>query len=975
MKRTLLLAAFLYALMALVLPASSVSAGVRTVRIAAFNFYPAIFQDKDGTVRGFYVDFLKEIAEREKLDIEYVYGDWQEGLDRIRSGKVDILTNVAFTKERAAFLDFGKEPLLTVWAELYVLPDSQIENIPQVRGKKIAVMKGDFNGANFRNLVEKLSIPCEITEYDNFEEIFRAISRGEVDGGVVNNTFGAAKQSEYRLRSSGVIFNPFDIYFAAAKGKNGEMLALLDSYLEKWRKTTGSPYHKAREKWGHGTASTIQVTNPWVKRGAIIFVAVLFASSLFVVSLRLQVRRSTSELREQLSEREKIETLLSAMNDKITVMNSDKLLDDIALLLAGTTGADYAFISELLPGNESIRTRVLVADGNHADAIEYGLGGTPCENVVGKSFCYYPENVASLFPEDTLLSEMGAEGYAAVPLWSSGGSPIGLAGVISKKPLAKRQLIETALNIVATRVSHELDAIKRLDELELKDFTIEHMSDAVYWISHEGRFRSVNMAATAMLGYSREEFLRMSVWDIDKTASPERWPEWWEAVTKAGSNCFETVHKNKDGRDIPVEIKVTRFRFRESEFNCAIVTDISRRREDEEEKRRLETQLQQAQKMESIGRLAGGIAHDFNNLLTVMIGYAELGLASVKEESPHSSYFEEIRKAAERSAELTQQLLAFARKQTIAPQLLDLNRVVENSLKMLTRLIGENIDLVWKPEEELWKVKIDSTQIDQILANLCVNARDAISDFGKITIETANRTFDEDYCAANYGFIPGEYVLLAVSDDGCGMEKETQKHIFEPFFTTKGFGKGTGLGLAMVYGVVKQNNGFINVYSEPGHGTTFRIYLPASDQKEAGAAHQEGKIAVSSGVETILVVEDEPAILELTARLLEKQGYTVMKAKSATEAISAAREHSGEIHLLLTDVVMPEMNGRDLVRNIVPFFPGIKVLFMSGYTANVIAHHGVLDDGVNFIAKPFSFPDLAAKVREALGKPEEGGKS
>ncbi len=397
-----------------------------------------------------------------------------------------------------------------------------------------------------------------------------------------------------------------------------------------------------------------------------------------------------------------------------------------------------------------------------------------------------------------------------------------------------------------------------------------------------------------------------------------------------------------------------------------IAQDITERKEAEEARAKLEAQLQQAQKMESVGRLAGGVAHDFNNLLTAIIGNAELGLMKSDPTHPLHAYLLEIRKAAERSADLTRQLLAFARKQTIAPKMLNLNETVASMLKMLQRLIGENIDLNWQPEKDLWPVKLDPSQIDQILANLCINAGDAISGVGKITIETGNSSFDENYCAHHAGFVPGEYVLLAVSDNGCGMDKETLAVIFEPFFTTKGFGKGTGLGLATVYGIIKQNNGFINVYSEPGQGTTFRIYLPRYPG-EAGQVRTEGvSKPLLRGNETILLVEDEPSILEITREMLEEQGYAVLAANRPDEAIRLAREHAGDIHLLITDVVMPEMNGRDLAKKMLSLNQHLKCLFMSGYTSNVIAHHGVLEEGVHFTQKPFSMHGLATKVREVL---------
>lgn len=379
----------------------------------------------------------------------------------------------------------------------------------------------------------------------------------------------------------------------------------------------------------------------------------------------------------------------------------------------------------------------------------------------------------------------------------------------------------------------------------------------------------------------------------------------------------------------------------------------------------LEAQLRQAQKMESVGRLAGGVAHDFNNMLSIILGNTEMILEDLDSTNPVIDNLNEIYKAAERSSNLTRQLLAFARKQTITPKVLDLNTTIEGMLNMLRRLIGENIKLAWLPKNNLWTIKIDPSQIDQILANLCVNARDSIKDIGKLTIETDNVSFDNDYCREHDSFKPGDYVMIALSDNGCGMNKEILDNLFEPFFTTKGIGEGTGLGLSTVYGIVKQNNGFINVYSEPNTGTTFRIYIPMHVGKGLPTQNLAKKID-STGCETILLVEDEKAILTMTTMMLERLGYTVFKASTPEEAIKIGKSQAPKINLLMTDVIMPGMNGRDLAKKMTQLFPNIKCLFMSGYTANVIAHHGVLDYGIQFIQKPFSRQDLAEKIRNVL---------
>ncbi len=443
----------------------------------------------------------------------------------------------------------------------------------------------------------------------------------------------------------------------------------------------------------------------------------------------------------------------------------------------------------------------------------------------------------------------------------------------------------------------------------------------------------------------REKLMKQILEDI-KSGDPERMV--WEGIEITREDGHKRI------------ISAKNIALNEQNLMISTVQDIT-------EKKTLQTQLSQAQKLESVGRLAGGVAHDFNNMLGVILGHTELALLQADENHELHDDLIEIQKAAKRSADITKQLLAFARKQTISPRKLDLNDTVENMLNMLRRLIGENIDLVWHPAAHLWPVKMDPTQIDQILANLCVNARDAITGVGKLIIETGKKSFDQEYCRENAGFSPGDYVMLAVSDNGCGMNKNTLDNLFEPFFTTKKVGKGTGLGLATIYGIVKQNNGFINVYSEPGRGSTFKIYLPRTYTDKNTDKNLPDKKAAVGGTETILLVEDEPSILRMTRMMLERKGYTVLTATTPAEAVEKAKSHSGAIDLLMTDVIMPEMNGRDLAEKITMLYPGISLLFMSGYTADVIANQGMLDAKVAFIQKPFSMADMTEKVREVLG--------
>ncbi len=534
--------------------------------------------------------------------------------------------------------------------------------------------------------------------------------------------------------------------------------------------------------------------------------------------------------------------------------------------------------------------------------------------------------------------------------------------------ISDRKRVEDALRESEMRyrsfISHSSEGIYRIEIVPPVPIDLPR-AEIVEWINNHAIIGEVNNALASMYGLQPKDMIWKRATDFA--------PDYGGRVVLV---LDRKNYQNIDEETVDIDNQGNPLYLRESYYGeiedgrleriWGVQRDITDSKRAEEEKTKLEAQLQQAQKMESVGRLAGGVAHDFNNMLGVILGHAEMAMESVDPAQPLYADLEEIRKAAERSADLTRQLLVFARRQTVAPRVLDLNETVAGMLKMLQRMIGENIRLDWLPEAELWPVRIDPSQIDQILANLCVNARDAIADVGRISIETGNSVFDEAYCADHAGITPGEYVRLAVSDDGCGMGRETLSHLFEPFFTTKGIGEGTGLGLATVYGAVKQNNGFINTYSEPGIGTTFTIYLPRHAGRVLRAPAAAAAEPAVRGHETILLVEDEPAILELTRKMLEKHGFTVLTAGAPGEAIRIARERAGEIHLLMTDVVMPEMNGRELAKNLLALYPEIKRLFMSGYTADVIAHRGVLDEGVRFIQKPFSTQTLVAKVREVL---------
>jgi len=518
---------------------------------------------------------------------------------------------------------------------------------------------------------------------------------------------------------------------------------------------------------------------------------------------------------------------------------------------------------------------------------------------------------------------------------------------------------------IAIDITERKQAEEALRESEERNRAmLNALPDMIFVFSREQKFIDFRASETDKLLMPPDIFIGKHITEVLPPDLMRVTRENIESVFSTGDmRVYQYSLQNGDS----IRYYESRMVLKSSEEVLAIVRDVTQSRENEEERAHLQTQLIQAQKMESVGRLAGGIAHDFNNMLGAITGYSELALRKIEAESPLRRYLEEILKTAGRSADLTRQLLAFARQQVIEPKIISLNNTVENMLAMLKRLIGENITLEWKPCNGLWPVNVDPAQMDQILANLTINARDAISGSGFVSIETMNCVIDEDYSSAAENLPPGNYVVLIVSDTGSGMDRETREKIFEPFFTTKELGHGTGLGLATVYGIVKQNKGYINVYSEPGRGTSFKIYFPGLCGENIHAETDISTMLPHGEGETILIVEDEPAIIEITRSILEEINYKVITAASPAEAKALSAGYDGRIDLLVTDIIMPEMNGRELAAEIAEYRPGIKTLFMSGYTADVIARQGIIEEGISFIQKPFSMKDIALKIKSVVG--------
>ena len=644
-----------------------------------------------------------------------------------------------------------------------------------------------------------------------------------------------------------------------------------------------------------------------------------------ILSISRDIEKLKQAEQENMAQKRLFETMFNAITDTIIITDIHRQIQ----LANGAMAAMFGYQPKDLYGKT---TETLYLDHNaypEAGASELSLQATRGTDL---SIVTYRDSSGRVFPGETFRTG----------LYDSNNQWIGNLVII--RDITQRQKNEADLERLRVAVEHSAEIFVITDTL--------------------GTIQYANPAFERVTGYTIAEVLGQNP-RILKSGEHDQafYTQLWDTISSGRTWTGHLVNKKKDGTLYTEEATLSPV----FDTQGKIVNYVGIKR-DITAHLKLEAQYLQAQKMESVGRLTGGVAHDFNNILTVILGYTELALRQTNTESSQKLHFclEKIYDAGNRSADIVRQLLAFSRKQTIEPKVLDLNDTVAGMLKMLHLMIGENIDFAWMPTSDLSTIKMDPAQIDQILANLCVNARDAINGIGQVTLATQMVHIDADYCAKHPGCLPGGYVMLSVSDNGCGMDKAVLAQIFEPFFTTKAVDCGTGLGLATVYGIVKQNDGFIEVDSEPGAGTTFRVYLPlyqngTESQEQENIEHLE----MGQG-ETVLLVEDDPVILEMGLGMLEWLGYQVLSSTSPSQALQLDEEYAGTIDLLITDLIMPGMNGKELGLQLLARHPTLKLLYMSGYTADVIAHHGVLDKGVHFLHKPFSTQTLSTKVREVL---------
>ncbi len=636
----------------------------------------------------------------------------------------------------------------------------------------------------------------------------------------------------------------------------------------------------------------------------------------------------------------------------------------LQVLLVGSKEEDFYLIREILERTRSI----LAADLDHAHSLEvakamlqkrsYGLVLFEHETGDAEAVHFVAEFLhAGVSVPFILLTEEADETTVAELIEA------GTWNCVAKSQLDGATLVRTMRNTLAI---HSLQQDQQSAEESLRKLSraVEQSADSVMVTNHYGVIEYVNPAFEALTGYRREEVYGKTPRILKSgEQGPEVYQDMWKTIRAGNVYRGILVNRKKNGESYYVEESICPVRDAAGQ-----ITHFISNARDLTERLRLEAQLLQSQKMDAIGNLAGGVAHDFNNLLTIITSYSELALDSIPRDSPLESKIQEILLAARRAAELTRQLLAFSRKQPQALRVADLNQVMGRIANTLPRLIGEDIEFVFTRGEGLGRVRVDPLQVEQILMNLAANARDAMPQGGHLRIETSDVRLDDHYVDRKQAVIPlGRYALITVSDDGMGIPPEHLPHIFEPFYTTKPLGKGTGLGLATVYGIVKQNKGFIWAYSEPSMGTVFKIYLPCVAERDRPDEVEDVRTASAvRGSETVLLVEDEQAVRRATSEFLSLQGYTVLEAKDGLDALSVAKNHDSTIHLLVTDVVMPNMSGGQLAKELAQRRPDTKLLFVSGYAGKTVLDHKVVDLETNFLQKPYTLKQLSLKIRAAL---------
>jgi PAS domain S-box-containing protein len=897
------------------------------LRVCTYEFEPLVTVDAAGKPRGLYIDLLERVAHEESWVLEYVRGTWDDCLGALAAGRVDVVPVVGYSEERARRFAFSAEVPVLDWGVVFTRGGSSIQTIFDLRGKRVGVLRGSIFTQGFRALLDQFGIEAQLVEKGDYRGVFEAVEAGALDAGIDAQLSGAAIAPQYHLQPTQLYFSPVRLAYAAPR-ERAEVLRRIDAHFAAWKARPDSVWYELFARWMPGRSAPR--TPRWLLPVLASAGALLLLSLAFTWTLRRQVASRTADLRTANAQLRESEALLRTFSDALP---------------------DPIFLKDREGRWFFANPAVLSVVGKARDAV---IGRTDAEiyddPAVGAALMETDRRVMTSgmaeVLEETIPTPAGDRVYLStkVPYRDADGRVVGIIG--SARDITERIRGEDALRAS----EHRFRALN------------EHASDIVLVTDGEGVVTFASPSLARVMGVAPEAVLGRHCFDAVHPEDVERARASFAAV------------RAEPGTRRELELRVRRadgtWALQHAETGNLLAVPSVRgmviNSRDITAQRRAEEELRQAQKLESIGRLAGGVAHDFNNLLTVILSCADALDDDLRAGAPaNAEDIQEIRAAGRRATELTRQLLAFARKQVIAPVSLDLNAVVRGSEKLLRRVLGEDVELVVKLQEGLWSTRCDPGQLEQVIVNLAVNARDALPRGGRITVETSNVDAHQAGARAPDA---RDHVRLVVRDAGTGMSPEVKAHLFEPFFTTKAQGRGTGLGLATVYGIVKQSDGCVHVDSEPGVGTSVEIWLPRS-REAAATAPPTPPPAVVRGTERLLVVEDDPHVREVTVRSLRGGGYDVLVARSGEEALALDAAKARDVRLLVTDVVMPGVDGRALAGDLLRRHPALRVLYVSGYPQDALAEGGVLERGVELLPKPFTPAALLARVRAVLDAP------
>lgn len=778
----------------------------KEIKVGLFQFSPMNFLDSTGEPAGIYVDLIEEIAAKENWLITYVRGTWDEGLNRVKNGEIDLMPSIAFSVDREKLIDFTHEPVVTLWGEVYTRPNSDVQNILDLEGKTVSIMKGDISAINFKKLIDEFKIKCTFIECPSHEIVLQQVDEDKANGGVVPNIFGVSHHQKYNLVKSSIIFSAFSIYFGAPEGKNASLLTTIDYYLKNWKNDKNSFYYNTIDYWLGGEQYKKEIIPRWLLFALAGLVAFALLLIIWVKSLRYQVELRTLKLRES-------EERFRAIADT----------SPLAIYMS-----------------EGIEQKAVYINPTFTELFGYTIDEVPTVDQ------WWP----LAYPDENYRQQVADE-------WQK-------------------------------KVQQALDTKTQIEPMEV-------------------------------------------------------------VVT-----CKDGSKKNISWGFISTEKQ-----------NWACGLDLTDRKQAERDRITLETQLRQSHKMEAIGTLAGGIAHDFNNILAAILGYADMAMDDIPTNSPVKYQIEQILKAGNRAKDLVKHILSFSRKENQARVPVEISNLVREALNFLRASIPTTIRIQENNDIQSANILADATQIHQVIVNLCTNSAHAMDEQGGILeVTLSNQEFSENDLKKESNLTPGKYVRLCVKDSGVGIDQKDLDRIFDPYFTTKGVGKGSGMGLAVVAGIVKSHDGMITVDSKPGDGTIFNVYFPIIEQKIQEKIEDDSPIP--TGKESILVVDDEDSLIDVTRKRLERLGYQVTTQTSSIKALEIFRANPGDFDLVISDQTMPELTGEHLANELLVIRPDIPIIICTGYSSKMDAEKARSRGITAFIMKPVDKTELAKTIRDAL---------